>query len=240
MSINTLITVSADFADEDIDDTHTCDFAWGDGNTDLDVVASDTAGDPDGSCTADHAYAEPGVYTVSVTVEDDGGDSESFFFQFVVVYDPNGSFVTGGGTINSPAGAYEPAPTLTGMANFGFVSKYKKGANVPTGHTEFRFHAAGLDFKSADFQWLVVAGARAQFKGTGTIKDDAGSYGFFLTAIDGQVNGGGGADKFRIKIWDVSDDTIVIYDNQMGADDDAAPTTTIQSGSIVVHGEGKK
>jgi len=34
-----------------------------------------------------------------------------------------------------------------------------------------------------------------------------------LTAIDGQVNGGGGVDKFRIKIWDSATGQ-VIYDNQ--------------------------
>ncbi len=55
-----------------------------------------------------------------------------------------------------------------------------------------------------------------------------------LTAIDGQVNGGGGVDKFRIKIWDLATDQL-IYDNQQGAGDDALPTTALQGGSIVIH-----
>jgi hypothetical protein len=55
-----------------------------------------------------------------------------------------------------------------------------------------------------------------------------------LTAIDGQVNGGGGTDKFRIKIWDKTTDAIV-YDNQMGATDDAQPSTVLGGGSIVIH-----
>ena len=55
-----------------------------------------------------------------------------------------------------------------------------------------------------------------------------------LTAIDGQRSGGGGADKFRIKIWRQSDD-LLIYDNQMGALDDANPTTALGGGSIVIH-----
>ena len=46
-------------------------------------------------------------------------------FEFAVVCDPNGSFVTGGGWIHSPAGAYTANPSRTGQANFGFVSKYK-------------------------------------------------------------------------------------------------------------------
>ena len=45
-----------------------------------------------------------------------------------------------------------------------------------------------------------MAGAKAQFKGTGTI-NGAGGYGFLLTVTDGQLTGGGGTDKFRIKIW---------------------------------------
>ena len=90
--------------------------------------------------------------------------------QIVIAYDPNGGFVTGGGWIDSPAGAYLANPPLVGKANFGFVSKYKKGASVPEGETEFQFHAAGLNFKSTAYQWLVVQGtSKAQYKGTGTI-----------------------------------------------------------------------
>ncbi len=121
----------------------------------------------------------------------------------MVVYDPAAGFVTGGGWINSPAGAYAADPTLTGKANFGFVSKYQKGATVPTGKTEFQFKAGGLNFQSTSYDWLVVAGAKAQYKGTGTV-NGVGGYGFMLTAIDGQQPGGGGVDKFRIKIWDAT------------------------------------
>jgi hypothetical protein len=39
---------------------------------------------------------------------------------------------------------------------------------------------------------------------------------------------------FRIKIWDRAIDAMV-YDNQMGASDDADPATVIGGGSIVVH-----
>jgi hypothetical protein len=61
-----------------------------------------------------------------------------------------------------------------------------------------------------------------------------GNYGFMLSARDGQRPGGGGSDKFRIKIWDKATDTVV-YDNQMGADEIGDPTTVIGGGSIVVH-----
>lgn len=47
-----------------------------------------------------------------------------------------------------------------------------------------------------------------------------------LTATDGQGNGGGGVDKFRIKIWDAVTEEIV-YDNKMGEDDDSYETQGI-------------
>ena len=54
------------------------------------------------------------------------------------------------------------------------------------------------------------------------------------TAIDGQISGGGGADKFRIKIWDKNNGDAIVYDNQMLAADDATPTTLLGGGSINV------
>lgn len=96
----------------------------------------------------------------------------------------------GGGWIMSPPGAYKADTTLAGRATFGFVSKYLKGATTPSGNTEFQFQAAKLQFFSNNYDWLVVGGARAQYKGTGTI-NGAGTYKFMLTAVDGQINGGG-------------------------------------------------
>ena len=178
-------------------------------------------------------FAAAGVYTICVRGTDAAGGVGPEECIFLAVYDPTAGFVTGGGWINSPLGAYAADPTLTGRANFGFVSKYQKGANVPTGETEFRFQVANLNFHSDTYEWLVVAGARAQYKGTGTI-NGMGNLGFLLTAIDGQMPGGGGIDKFRIKIWDKST-RVVVYDNQMGAGDTADPTTAIAGGSIVIH-----
>ena len=185
--------------------------------------------------TATHNYLTTGVYKVTLTVMDNDG-LKSSEFKYVAVYDPSAGFVTGGGWINSPAGAYTSDSDLTGKATFGFVSKYQKGANVPTGQTQFQFHVADFNFKSTSYDWLVISGAKAKYKGTGTI-NGAGSYGFMLSAIDGQINGGGGVDKFRIKIWDKASGEI-IYDNQIGSldtSDTADPVTAIASGSIVIH-----
>jgi hypothetical protein len=186
--------------------------------------------------TGDHLYDAAGVHTITLTVTDAQGASDEAIFQYMVVYDPDGGSVTGGGWINSLAGAYPSDPSLTGKANFGFVSKYKKGANTPTGQTEFNFRVADLNFHSDSYDWLVVAGHKAMYKGVGTI-NGAGSYGFMLSAIDEALTPSTDVDLFRIKIWDKDNGDVVVYDNQLGDADDADPTTAIGGGSIVIHKE---
>jgi YVTN family beta-propeller protein len=90
---------------------------------------------------------QPGVGIYEVVVEATGraGNTATSEPRLLVIYDPEGGFVTGGGWIYSDPGAYVPDPALEGKANFGFVSKYKKGATVPTGQTEFQFHVADLN-----------------------------------------------------------------------------------------------
>jgi hypothetical protein len=148
----------------------------------------------------------------------------------IVVYDPSAGFVTGGGWINSPAGAYRPDQSLAGKANFGFVSKYQKGATIPTGQTEFQFQTGNLNFHSESYQWLIVTAnfSKAQFKGTGTINCVSG-YSFMLTAWDGNP------DRFRIKIWKTSDNTVVYDNNYLAPDDIDAMPMAISGGSIVIH-----
>jgi PKD repeat protein len=226
--VGTAITGTGTFHDPGTLDTFVAEWNWDDVTNTINLPNGST------STTDSHTYTTPGVYSTSLQVTDkDGGSDIENMSQYIVVYDPDGGFVTGGGWINSPAEAYVANPTLVGRANFGFVSKYLRGATVPTGETEFQFKVADLNFHSTNYDWLVVAGARAQYKGSGTI-NGAGDYMFMLTAIDGQINGGGGADKFRIKIWEKATGTIV-YDNQNGVTDDSNPSTAIAGGSIVIH-----
>ncbi len=208
-------------------DAFTGEWDWGDGNTSQSQVSS--------QFESSHVYSSVGIYTINFTVTDADGRSEiKEAPNYVVVYDPEGGFVTGGGWINSPAGAYAPDSTLAGKATFGFVSKYEKGATVPTGKTEFQFKVASLNFKSTSYDWLVVAGSQAKYKGTGTI-NGKGNYGFMLSAVDGAIKGDG-IDKFRIKIWDKESNDI-IYDNEIGIAEDTEPSTSIGGGSIVIHKE---
>jgi hypothetical protein len=208
----------------------------------LDGSASDPDGDPlsymwtatagtfDDPTLEDPAYtagSEPGIFELTFTATDPSGLSDTDSTTVTVV-GLGGGFVTGGGWIYSEPGNYAPDPMLEGKATFGFVSKYKKGASIPTGETEFQFHTAGLNFHSTRYDWLTVdqAAMSAQFMGSGTI-NGAGApngqdYRLMLWAGDGDP------DTFRIKIWweDGGAET-VIFDNGTGQ--------ALNSGSIVIH-----
>ena len=231
--VNTTVSLEAAI----VGDCGVIDALWdyGDGSP---SYAESGVSDP---VTTTHTFTMAGIYEVMLSLSDCsdtgpiGTEEESIS---VIVYDPSGGFVTGGGWIDSPAGAYKPEDTLAGKATFGFVSKYKKGANVPDGQTEFVFTAGNLNFHSSSYDWLVVAGAKAMFKGTGTV-NGAGNYGFMLSAVDAAQTPSTDVDLFRIKIWDKDSGDDVVYDNQLGDAEDADPTTAIGGGSIIVH-TGKK
>ena len=237
VATKTATGIMGTFTDPGTKDTHTATWTFVAYDTQSTCAGVVTESGGSGSVSVNSAcIIPPNVYdSITLTVTDkDGGVGTKTVDVILVIYDPNGGFVTGGGWINSPSGAYVPDSSLSGKATFGFVSKYQKGATAPTGNTQFVFHAANMDFRSSSYQWLVVAGSKAMYKGTGTI-DNKGNYGFILSAIDGQLKNAGGFDKFRIKITDKSNNDAVVYDNQMNAVDDATPTTVIASGSIVIH-----
>ena len=221
------LVVTASFTDPDAGDVHTCAVEFGTGDP-----VEGTVDEESGTCTAAHAYPEAGIYTVAVTVTDaEGAAGTGTADAYVVVYDPSAGFVTGGGWVDSPEGAYPADPSLTGKASFGFVAKYKRGRSVPDGTTEFQFRAARFNLHSTAYEWLVVAGTRAKFKGTATVNGE-GDYGFMLTATDGDP------DLFRIKVWDRSTDAVV-YDNQLGADDDGYAGTELGGGQVVLHNKAE-
>lgn len=191
------------------DDPLTYDWDYGEGNFGT-------------GSTPCHAYTDAGIYEICLAVNDGLIDSEIVCTN-AIIYDPSAGFATGGGWIDSPEGAYIPDASLTGKVNFGFVAKYKKGANTPTGQTEFHFQTADLNFHSDSYAWLVVTGRNyAKFKGVGTI-NGMGDYKFMIWAGDNDP------DTFRIKIWEEDSLGIetVYYDN--GFDQ------AIEGGSIVIH-----
>jgi len=213
-AVNTAISFDGSGSSDPDGDPLTYAWTFGDGGTATGAMPT-------------HSYAAAGVYDVCLTVNDGMVDSPQAC-TLAVVYDPSGGFVTGGGWIDSPAGAYKADPALTGKATFGFVSKYKKGAQVPTGTTQFQFDVASLSFYSETYEWLVVnqGGTNAQFKGSGTINDgldpNGNAFKFMIWAGDGSP------DTFHIRIWwEAGGVEIDVYDN--GTDQ------AIGAGNIVVH-----
>lgn len=223
VEVGTSITASASFDN----DVYSGEWDWGDGSTSSATISSSTV-------TDSHTYDAPGVYTIQLVVNDASGTA-TFSHEYVVVYASEGGFVTGGGWINSPAGAYDDDASLTGKANFGLNSKYEEGQSTPQGQTQFNFKAANLKFHASNYDWLTVAYHKAMYQGTGTI-NGSGNYGFLVSVIDEALTPYTSVDLFRIKIWDKDYADAVVYDTQMGDDEDADPTTAIVGGNIKIHG----
>jgi hypothetical protein len=146
----------------------------------------------------------------------------------VVIYDPNGGYTYGGGWFASPGGTLKSDATATGKANFGYAVNYFKGAVNPKGETQFELKVGDLEYNALNFEYLSVAGARAQIKGTGKITGGQSGINFIMTVIDGALDGTG-IDKVRIKIYNRNTGQ-VYYDNEHN------PVTKVGTNSQIVIG----
>lgn len=228
VQVGNSVTASATFADPTDPFDHTAVWDWGDYATSAGTVdqAAHTVG-PDS-----HTYTSAGSYFVGLEVTDAAGATCTSSIGRVRVWDPDAGFITGGGWINSPAGALMADGSFEGKATFGFVAKYKKGDTVPTGNLEFQLHGADLNFHAERMFWLVVTndGTMAVFAGEGTINGNVSPsgtpYQFRVRADD--LN----PDTFHLWLWwiDGGGATQMVYNN--GA------SQPLDNGSIVIHTKG--
>lgn len=226
--VNAVVSVESSFSDPG-DDTHTATWGWGDGS-------SGTVPVPEGPISATHAYATPGIYTVTLAVTDDDGGAGQSEYRHVVVYDPNGGFVTGGLWVEPfvcPFTADRRNISPGEKAHCEFEARYPKGATAPAGKVNFKYKAANIDFRSTGLRYLVISGACAHIRGSGTV-NGRGGFDFILSAIDGRKPGAGGVDRFRVKIWDRATGE-VLFDTQPGAPEGASPSMTLGGGSVQIH-----
>jgi hypothetical protein len=175
-----------------------------------------------GVVTGSHVYTTPDIYTIQVTLQDNFGNSDVSVYQFVVVYDPFGGFVTGSGWIDSPPGAYTPDPSVGGKLAFDLVARYRRDGMVPEGSLVLSFNDIDVNFQSTGLDWLVITGGNyVRLKGTGTI-NGSGAYKFMIWATDGDP------DTIHIRIWQqVGSVEVVVYDNLV--------EQALGGGNIVVH-----
>ncbi|SIS75662.1 MBG domain-containing protein, partial [Belliella pelovolcani] len=186
---------------------------------------------------------DAGLFNLKASVGDDCAVSDVI----LTVFDPSGGFVTGGGWINSPAGALKADPSKEGRANYGFNAKYKSGKNQNEvdGNLEFNFQVGNFNFKSIsmDNMSLTVSGHLATFTGKGRVNNVDG-FSIFVSILDEALSDSFTTDKIRIRVTDSSGN--VVYDNNVtNTNLTAIPETEIGGGNIVIHtppakGKGKK
>ena len=217
------ISIEVAFSDDDFTDNYSATWTWGDGS-------SDTEDDAISPASKDHTYTAPGIYQIAVTItDDDGSDTEKY--GYVVIYEPGDGFVTGGGWINSPLGAFIDDKGHTGKLHFGLVAKYNN-ADLPSGKTESQLQDTALNFNAVRYDWLIIDVPYVFFQGTGTI-NGSGDYNFMVSAMDEKFTSDPSEDRFRLRIWDDGD--VVFYDNEFDKDIYADPITRIGKGNIGLH-----
>ncbi|HSE24983.1 MAG TPA: PKD domain-containing protein, partial [Pyrinomonadaceae bacterium] len=231
--INTAVTFTGTFWDVP-GRKHTA--AWQFDDLTTGATITEPVGSKNGTVKGTYTFKDPGVYKVTLKVTDNTGatswvDTQDDVEALVVVYDPASGYTIGGGWINSPLGALVSDPLMAGKLSFGFNSKFFKGATNPKGESQLDFLLGNLDFNALNYDYLVIDKARAQFRGFGKINGVSG-YDFIVSVIDGGLPGGGGVDKFRIKIWNKTTG-IIVYDSQPGASEAADPIIPIGPGGDI-------
>jgi len=238
--INTVVNFSGTFWDVP-GNKHTVKWLIDGGTSTTGTITSEPSGNKLGKATGSFKPTAAGVYKLQMNITDQKGvtsyaTTNGDFEEYFVAYDPRGGYTYGGGQFISPAGALTAKPALSDMVKFGFTSNYYKNATYPKGETELDFKLASdgysFAFNALNYEYLVVTGAKAQYKGSGkTIINgiEQGGNAFILTVIDGKNSTNpSGVDKIRLKIYNKNTGA-VIYDNQMGASETADPTTAVDS-----------
>ncbi len=209
-----------------------------DDNTIVRGTLTEPAGTKNGKLTGSYKFATAGTYKLKMNVTDQNRitsycNTNEDMEAIVVIYDPAGGYTYGGGWFTSPAGALKSDATATGKANFGYAVNYFKGAANPKGETQFELKVGDLEFNALTFEYLSVAGARAQIKGTGKIIGGQSGINFIMTVIDGALDGTG-IDKIRMKIFNKNTGQ-VYYDNEQGSDANN-PVSKVGTNSQIVIG----
>jgi hypothetical protein len=230
--IGTTVHLTAPFTDSGIADRHVGTWTWDDNSTSPAVIR-ETGGS--GEASGVHTFTSPGVYDASLVLTDDHGAAALAKVR-IVVFDAAAGRIRGAGLI-APLAPGHGSSTGFGTAAFRFHAEYpcdKQGrvrGSVPAGLVELEFGQREA-FRSDEFEWLVIAGSKAQLMGRGTLGRIPG-YQFLLTVEDGRH--GPSTDGVWIKIWETATGTVV-FDNAPGSSDalDEAIAPRIAAGNVLM------
>ncbi len=212
LPVNTFVNVSASIQGLYPDKDYVGTWNWGDGTTSEGFIDLENR-----SVIGDHNYTVPGIYTLTLNITDDQGYMTTKEFQYVVIFEQSGGFVTGGGWIT----------TQDNKINFGLNARYPKNSSVPDGQMEIGNPDSDWKFKSSSYQWFAIFDNLSMLRGIGNLNGEDG-YGFVFSALNSDI------DKIRIKIWEL-DTGFVVFDTQPGSSNYALPSTPLGGGSIVIH-----
>ncbi|WP_143962497.1 choice-of-anchor tandem repeat GloVer-containing protein [Litoribacter populi] len=211
----------------------TATWHWGDGET-SEASFTDTI------AVGTHSYTQAGSYSITLVLTDDCGTATSPPVAVEVTDEaqPSTGSVKGIGMFASPRGAYVAKPQMRGMAHYSIHAKADNGKVSGT----FQFKIADLQFRSSKYDQLIIEDNRAWLYGEGKIRGK-GKYGFLLAMVDEEDSPNEksykkwktrGKDKLRVKIWNISKDNRIVYDNQLGDSDDAVAVRNIERGTIII------
>ncbi len=122
-----------------------------------------------------------------MTLTNDVGSEVRARFRFVVVYDPTGGFVTGGGWIHPDDGSVYPGMDAADKVSLGFNVKYLPNSTNPQG--KLNVQLGDMHVHSDAINWLVITiENESHFSGTATIDNGTELFPFRVNLFDGDAD----------------------------------------------------
>ena len=230
------VNVTANVSDPGANDVFTATIDWGDGSIEKCAVSGNVV-------DKSHVYSAAGDFTVSVYVTDkDGGRSATVQTAVSVVGGPKtdpGTYLAKNVVIG--AGSFLDASVTSAMPQREKekhrvqFAVFARGGDIRGVGPDARFEvrSAKMSFKALTFDRLSVDGAQASLSGSGRIERDGARYAYLVSAVDGDRRHERQRDFVRVRIWNATSGRVV-FDNQPGAGDNAAPQSRVADGGIEV------
>ena len=177
---------------------------WGDGSTPQTLAVTNLTmnGSPDGvvfTINASHDYVEEGVYSYTVTVDDDGGSTTTFIGSAIIADAALTASATQP-TVDTTEATIFPVPVFAPPLFIGPVGSFTDANPAPpTGSSTIADFTATIDWGDGT---PMTAGVISQPGGPGTAYIVSGSHTY---ADSGQTTGTGDIGLYTIQVFVVDD-----------------------------------